>query len=100
MRLALAWGCSARELLARLDSRELTEWMAFHQLEPWGCGVEDERAALAPAAVINANTVKGKGVTPADLVPDRDGSRKAARRVLTGDDAVAALAGWAQGCGG
>lgn len=28
-RLALRFGCTARELLARIDSRELAEWQAF-----------------------------------------------------------------------
>ena len=28
-RLALAFGCTVRELLARLDSHELAEWQAF-----------------------------------------------------------------------
>ncbi len=87
-----------RELLAGLDSAELTGWLAFYGLEPWGCQVEDLRAAMPTAATINANRVKGKPVAPADLIPDRDGSRK--RAVLTGDDAAAALGGWARAGGG
>ncbi len=43
------------ELLARMSSRELSEWMAFFTLEPWGCEVEDARAALIAATIANAN---------------------------------------------
>jgi len=35
-RLALALGMPVRELLGRIGSDELTEWMAFYQLEPFG----------------------------------------------------------------
>ena len=34
-----------RELLARIDSRELSEWMAFYSIEPFG----EERADLRNA---------------------------------------------------
>jgi hypothetical protein len=30
-RLALAWGCSPREVLARITSDELAEWIAFER---------------------------------------------------------------------
>jgi hypothetical protein len=96
----MAWHCSAREVLARVSSAELTELAAFSLLEPWGCQVEDRRSAMAPAATINANRVKGKPIGPADLVPDRDGSAKRRRVVLTGDDAVEALKGYALATGG
>ena len=29
-------GCTVAELLERIDSRELTEWMAYARLEPFG----------------------------------------------------------------
>lgn len=35
-----------RELLARTDSRELTEWEAYERLEPFGERRADKRAAL------------------------------------------------------
>jgi hypothetical protein len=31
-RLALAWGCSSREVLARITSDELAEWIAFERV--------------------------------------------------------------------
>ena len=30
-RLALAWGCSPREVLARVNSTDLAEWVAFER---------------------------------------------------------------------
>jgi len=35
-----------RELLCRLGADELSEWMAFFQLEPFGSEREDVRAAM------------------------------------------------------
>jgi hypothetical protein len=32
-RLALRLGCTAQELLARIDSRELAEWQAFERVQ-------------------------------------------------------------------
>lgn len=46
------------ELLARISSRELTEWMAFAQVEPFGEAREDMRAALIASTI--ANTARDK----------------------------------------
>lgn len=53
-RLCLALGgMTVSELLERISSAELTDWMAFYQLEPWG-GFQDEyRAALIASMVAN-----------------------------------------------
>ena len=48
------------EMLARMSSRTLTEWMAYHQLEPFGDELLDIHLAQLTAAVINANRGKGK----------------------------------------
>lgn len=42
------------ELLHRISSRELTEWMAYYQLEPWGEERADLRAGIIAATVANA----------------------------------------------
>jgi len=47
-----------RELLARLDSRELTEWRAYATVEPFGEERADRRAALI--CMVMANLQKGK----------------------------------------
>lgn len=43
------------EMLERIDSRELTEWFKFAELEPFGGFISDLRAGLAPAALLNVN---------------------------------------------
>lgn len=50
----MAWGCSVRELLARVDSRELTEWMGFERIEPFGADMDSFRNAQLCATVMNA----------------------------------------------
>src|SRR5690554_3321002 len=46
---------TVKEMLTRMDSRELTEWAAFFALEPWGTETEDWRAGLVSASIANAN---------------------------------------------
>jgi hypothetical protein len=41
------------ELLARISSRELSEWAAYFELEPFGEERADVRAALVAATVAN-----------------------------------------------
>jgi len=47
--------CSLRELLARFDSRELSRWWDYYQIEPWGWAPDNRRfgtlaSLLAPKA--------------------------------------------------
>lgn len=56
-----------RELLGRLDARELAYWQAYYRLDPWGGLRGDMQAARIAAAVINTMS-RGK-VDPMDLVP-------------------------------
>lgn len=56
-----------REMLDRIDSRELSEWTAFHNLEPFG---DDwRRSGLTTAAVYNVNISKGKRLGAEDFMP-------------------------------
>lgn len=41
------------ELLARVSSRELSEWMAYSQVEPWGEERADLRAGIVASTVAN-----------------------------------------------
>jgi len=69
---------TVRELLARIDSRELSEWMAFFRLEPWGTEVEDLRAGIVAATVANANRdpkKQRKPYRPQDFMPQWDRQR-------------------------
>jgi hypothetical protein len=63
-------GCTVRELLARVDSHELTEWMAFHNLDPWGEYRADLRAGIVASTVANVNTVRGRKFKPSDFMVD------------------------------
>lgn len=69
--MAVALGMpSRRELLARLTSSELTELMAYANLEPFGAPIDDYRAGLSAAAVFNVNRGKDAPVIgPMELMP-------------------------------
>lgn len=60
------------ELLRRMSSRELTEWMAFFSLEPWGTEVEDWRAGLIASTIANSHRDpkrRRKLYEPSDFMP-------------------------------
>lgn len=63
-----------RELLARVDSRELAEWMAYEQVTgPLGPERADIHAGIIAAAIHNANTGKrGRKAKPRDFIPRWD----------------------------
>lgn len=61
--MALAWGCPVRDVLDRLDSYELSEWMAYESVEPFG----ERRADLQVAMLCCLLTsLFAKRVVPAD----------------------------------
>ena len=65
---------TVKELLARIDSRELSEWMAYFSLEPWGTEVEDWRAGMIAATISNVNRdekKRKKPFEPKDFIPQR-----------------------------
>jgi flagellar basal body rod protein FlgC len=65
---------TVRELLQRVDSRELTEWMAFYKLEPWGAEIEDYRTGVVASTIANANRDskrKSKPFQPKDFMPQQ-----------------------------
>jgi hypothetical protein len=58
------------ELLGRISSRELTEWMAYSRLEPFGEERQDVRSAIIACTIANCN--RGKNQPPyklADFMP-------------------------------
>lgn len=85
-RLAGHLGMTVGELLGRIDSRELTEWMVYEKLTgPLGGRRTDYAAGIVAAAVTNANRGKGSPVRKAeDFVPQWGG--KTARRKLTPEE--------------
>lgn len=62
---------TVRQLLASMTSAELTEWMAFYTLEPWGTDVEDSRFANLMATEANVHGDGTTTYTPADFMPRR-----------------------------
>ena len=61
---------TVRELLARVDSRELSEWMAYYQLEPFGNVREDLQAGIVASTIANVNRGKNdKAFQPSDFMP-------------------------------
>jgi len=62
------------ELLRRIDSRELTEWMAYERVAgPLGPERADLHAAIVAATVANAmRGKKGRPFKPADFMPQWD----------------------------
>lgn len=60
---------TVRELLSRIDSRELSEWMAFYGLHPFGDEPADIRTGIVASTVANCMTVNG-GFKPSDFIPE------------------------------
>jgi hypothetical protein len=55
-----------------MSQRELEEWKAFYELEPWGTRPADLRAGIVASTV--ANTARRKGAAPfrpKSFMPDR-----------------------------
>ena len=58
------------ELLNRISSREITEWMAFGQLEPFGAEAGYIGHAITASTVANVNRAKGqKAYKITDFMP-------------------------------
>lgn len=55
-------------MLASMSSRELSEWMAYYELEPFGEGRADLRAGTVAAVV--ARSAGSKSAKPSDFMPD------------------------------
>lgn len=61
---------TVREMLQRVDSHELSEWMAFYSIEPFGGEREDWRAGKIAATIANVHRRKGqRAFTPDDIIP-------------------------------
>jgi len=64
---------TVRELLARIDSRELSEWMAYYELNPFGSVRDDLQAGIVASTIANVNRGKNdKSFTPSDFMPYMD----------------------------
>ena len=69
-RLALALGLPVREMLSRMGSDELTEWMAYYQLEPFGDYRADYRSGVVASTLANVHRSKDANpFKPEDFMP-------------------------------
>ena len=67
-----------RQLLSQIDSAELTEWMAYSTLEPFGESVADYRHGIAVAALANVNRDHKRRrdpFVPEDFIPWHESHR-------------------------
>lgn len=61
------------EILARMSSHEISEWIAFANVEPFGEDRADLRAGIIASTIANANRdpdKRKKPFTPAEFMPD------------------------------
>ncbi len=66
----MSLGMTVRELLQRMDSRELSEWLAYDRIEPIGAVRSDLGAGIISATIANCHRGKrSQPYTPADFMP-------------------------------
>jgi len=64
---------TVRDLLNRIDSRELSEWQAFFSIEPMPEQRADYRSGVIASVIANTNRGKNaKPFEPKDFIPDYD----------------------------
>jgi len=75
------------ELLTAIDSPELSEWMAFYTIEPWGAEADDLRASYAAWRLAQTWGSKAKlddFVPTVDRPPQPKQSSEAMKRIFAG----------------
>lgn len=67
------------ELEQRMSSRELIEWQAYAELEPFGDMRADLRMGIQTAALVRvwADPKKAKAITPATFMPQFEQAKPA-----------------------
>lgn len=57
-------------MLEEITSRELSEWMAYNEIEPFGEDREDLRMGIIASTIANVNRASGKKpYKPQDFMP-------------------------------
>ncbi len=57
-------------MLAEIDARELAEWEAFYNIDPFGEGRDDLRAGIICSTIHGmAGKIANKAMAPADFMP-------------------------------
>ena len=60
---------TVRELKRRVDAREMIDWMAYWNMNPWGEDRADLRAGIIAATTANVWAGKGRQAKPSDYMP-------------------------------
>ena len=68
--LAPHLGRTVEELKVTLTARELMNWIAFYELEPWGEKRADLRAGIIASTTYNMQRGKGSALKASDFMPD------------------------------
>jgi hypothetical protein len=63
-------GRTVPELLGALTSSELTDWIAYYNIDPFGSEREDYRMGSICATVLNSQRTKGRVFQPSDFIVD------------------------------
>lgn len=80
------------QLMREMSSAELTHWMAFARIEPFGGIVDDVRAGLPAAVYVNAHRKQGaKAVSPLDFFAWSADVEERPARVMTPEETAAAF---------
>ncbi len=74
-RLALAMGRTVAELSREIGAKELNEWIAFYEVEPWGSIREDFRAGMIAEAAVLPHVKKGSNTSPDYFMNEYDWTR-------------------------
>jgi hypothetical protein len=71
LRWALAVGKTPRELLQQVTSADVSEMLAFQEIEPFGCYAEDIRFGQIAASIFNSQRTKHEDPVhrPSDFMP-------------------------------
>jgi hypothetical protein len=85
---------TVRQMLESIDSRELSEWIAYANVEPFGEDRADIRHGIACTVVANSALGSKGGARPADFIPRFGGSRR-----LSAEETRAKFQAYAQGMG-
>lgn len=97
-RLAIRLGRTVGELERSMTTRELTDWMAYYQLEPWCDDRRDMQIAVVAATIANANRGKNqRSYRPEDFLVVRPADRQDRPR---GAGMIAAAKMWVAMMGG
>lgn len=91
----MALGMPRAEMLRRMSSAEITGWMAYSQIEPFGTEVQLYGHAITASTIANVNRGKNqKAFTPDDFMPKfQQGEQGVNQQLQIAEAYTAALGG-------